>query len=171
MINVLGMEIIYPDIFTVIVITAISLSAVSIYISRRVNNPKKAEELKKRIEEHQKKYLEAQKAGDKKALDRLEAEQAEIMNQVKENMYNSMKPMFITTPLVLVILWLFGTWYGSLGPIIGLPFGIPFLTKQFMEMHIQNGVDWLGLYIITAIIASLAVQALMKWYEKRRENQ
>ncbi len=170
-VSIFGIEIVYPGVFAVITITSVLLSAVSIWISRKMVNPKRAEEIRKKIEDHQKRYLEAQKAGDKKELQKLEAEQEEIMELVKENMYNSMKPMFITTPLVLIILWLFGMWYGKLGAIIALPYGLPVLTKPFPDMGIQYGIDWFGLYILLAITANLIIQLLVKWYDKRRDNR
>ena len=164
------MTIIYPGPFMVVTLTAIVSSAISIWLTRKMTNMERSKEIKRRIEEHQKKYLEAQKKGDKKELQRLEAEQAEVMGLLKENMYNSMKPMFITTPAILVVLWLFGVWYGKLGAIVSLPFSIPFITKPFKDMGIANGMDWLGLYIIVGILASLSIQIGLKWYDKRREK-
>ncbi len=171
MIEIFGLQIIYPDVFVVIIFTAALLSGISIAIHRKLVDPKRMEEIRKKIEEHQKRYLEAQKSGDKKELQKLEAEQEEIMALVKENMYNSFKPMFITTPIVLFIIWMFGSMYGSLGAIINLPFGLPILTRPFPEMGVQNGIDWLGLYIVSAIIISLTLQLIIKRIDKRREQK
>ncbi len=161
------MQIIHPVAFFVVIGISTLVTLGSLWIHRKLVDPKRAEEIRKKIEEHQKRYLEAQKAGDKKELERLEAEQEEIMALVKESMYSSFKPLLVTTPLVLGLLWILGNLYGGLGPLVSLSFGIPFITKPFPDLGIQNGVDWLGIYIVWSIIISLIAQIIIK----RRETK
>ena len=164
--QILGMSILHPVPFLVVIIIATLLDIGSIFIHRKLVDPKRSEEIKRKIEDHQKRYVEAQKIGDKKELERLEDEQDEIMKLVKESMYSSFKPMLITTPIVLVLLWILGDVYGGLGPIVSLPFGIPFITHPFKDMGIINGMDWLGLYITWAVIVSLILQVFTRRRKK-----
>lgn len=166
MIELFGMQILRPWVFTVVTTVATLMSVGSLYIHRKIVDPKRMAEIRKKIEEHQREYTEAQKANDKKKVKELEDEQEKIMELVKENMYASFKPMIITTPIVLGVLWVFGVWYGPLGPIVSMPFGIPFITKAFKAARIANGMDWLGLYILWALIVSLVVQMIIKYIDK-----
>ncbi len=162
MIEVIGIKVFYPLTFLWVCGLAIAVTIFSLYIHKKMVNQEKMEEVRKRMEEHQKKYMEAKKSGDKKLIARLENEQDEIMRAFKENMYQSLKPLFITTPIVLLLLWVMGSAYGPLGAIIELPFGIPFLTRAFQDAGIQNGIDWLGLYILIALVVSIIGQIILK---------
>ncbi len=162
MIEILGIKIFYPLAFGIITLLATLLTIFSLFIHRKMVDQKRMEEIRKKMEEHQKRYMEAKKSGDKKLLAKLEIEQEEIMKQFKENMYQSFKPLFITTPVVLLLLWSMGSAFGSLGPILELPFGLPVLTRPFYDMGVVNGIDWLGWYIVVGLGSSLIGQLILK---------
>ncbi len=157
-----GAILLYPDaVFTVIGV-AICITLFSSLLHRKVVDRKRMDEIRKQIESHQKEYTEASKSGDKKKMAQLDSEQKQIMGLVKENMMASMKPTLITMPVVLILIWLMGSWYGELGPIIDLPFGLPFLTNAVEEAGIVNGVNWFGIYISTALTTALSLELVLR---------
>ena len=95
-------------------------------------------------------------------MDKLEKEQGEILGLVKENMMASMKPSLYTLPVVLAGIWGLGYFYGTIGPIVDMPFAVPFLTHPLAEAGIVNGMDWFGLYILLAIGSSLILELVLK---------
>ncbi|MCD6522862.1 MAG: DUF106 domain-containing protein [Candidatus Diapherotrites archaeon] len=167
MMEILGIKLVYPTATAIVICTACGISIFSALMHRKMVDRKRMDEIRKRIETHQKEYLEAQKAGDKKKMSKLEQEQAEILGLVKQNMMNSMKPTLFTMPLVLLVIWYLGAQYGAMGPLIDLPFGIPFLTKSVAETGIINGVDWFGLYLVSAITTGLLIELVLRRIMKR----
>ncbi len=167
--ELLGATLINADAVFVVIGAALSITLFSSLVQRKMMDKSKMDEIRKRVEAHQKAYLKAQKEENKQEIKRLDAQQAEIMGLVKENMMGSMKPSLVTLPVVLILIWLMGSWYGKIGAILELPFGIPFLTKTFegtinpmTGMLIQNGMDWFGLYILVAIGSALSIQLILK---------
>lgn len=162
MLEFFGVKILYEVAAFVTAGMAILVSIFSIIYHRKVVDRKEMDEIRKRIEEHQKQYLEAQKKNDTIKLKKLEQEQAEVLSLLKKNMLTSMKPALITLPIVLIIIWILSYFYGSLGPLIDLPFSIPFLTHPLEEAGIVNGMDWFGLYLISAISISLILELILR---------
>ncbi len=169
----MGMTLLNAEAVYTVVGIAAGITIFSSLVHRKMVDRKEMDRIRARIEAHQKQYLAAQKANDKKEMARLEKEQAEVMKLVKENMMASMKPSLITLPIVLIIFWLLKVWYEGAGPIIEMPFGIPFLTSAVngtinpITVHaVQNGMGWFGLYIVvsigTAIILELVLRKVFK---------
>lgn len=167
--EILGATLINADAVMVVVGVAMGITLFSSLIHRKITDRKKMDEVREKIEKHQKEYLAAQNAGDKKKVAQLDKEQEQIMKLVKDNMMSSMKPSLVTLPVVLLIIWLMGSWYGKIGAIIEMPFGIPFLTRTFegalnpmTGLLIQNGMDWFGLYILVAISTALFLELVLR---------
>ena len=160
--EIFGATVLYGDALMVTIGVAIGVTLLSSLLHRKVVDKKRMDEIRGRIEKHQKDYMEANKANDTKKVAQLDKEQAEIMGLVKENMMASMKPTLVTMPVVLILIWLMGSWYGSLGPIIDLPFGLPMLTHAAEEIGVINGVDWFGMYIMSAISTALFLELVLR---------
>jgi len=165
--ELIGVKLIYPVAVVTVLGIAVGITLFSSLLHRKVVDRKKADEVKQRIEDHQKQYSAAAKANDKKALARLDKQQEEIMGLVKQNMMDSMKPSMITLPFVLGLIWLLGEWYGKLGAIMDLPFGVPFVTRAFETAGVINGVDWFGLYLVSAIVTALGLELVLRKLFKR----
>lgn len=158
----LGVQLLYPTAAMTVFAIAVCVTLFSSLLHRKLVDRSHMDALRERIELHQKEYLAASKADDKKRLAQLDKEQQEIMRLVKENMMSSMKPTLVTMPIVLILIWLMSTWYGNLGAIIDLPFGIPFLTHAVTEAGIINGMDWFGIYIATALSTALGLELVLR---------
>jgi uncharacterized membrane protein (DUF106 family) len=161
-IELIGIKLLYPVATAVVTALSLGISLLSSVIHRKLVNKNRMDEIRGRIEGHQKRYLEAQKKGDKKEMEKLEKEQAEILGLVKENMMASMKPSLYTMPVVLAIIWGLGYLYGRMGPLVDMPFAIPFITKPLAEAGVINGMDWFGLYLVLAIGSSLILELVLK---------
>ncbi|MCK4327824.1 MAG: DUF106 domain-containing protein [Candidatus Diapherotrites archaeon] len=160
--ELLGAKLLYPTVVLTVAGIAICITLFSSLVHRKAVDRKHMDAVRERMEKHQKEYLKANEAGDKKRLAQLEREQAEIMGAVKDNMMASLKPTLMTMPVVLILIWLMGSWYGGLGPVLDLPFGLPFLTHAVEEAGIVNGVDWFGLYIASAISTALFLELVLR---------
>jgi uncharacterized membrane protein (DUF106 family) len=156
--SILGITVLQGEAAMVVVGVALGVTLISSLLHRKFVDRKKMDEVRAKVETHQKEYLAAQEAKDAKRLARLEAEQKEIMDALKDNMMASMKPTLITMPVVLILIWQLGAWYGGIGPLIDLPFGVPLLTKAVAEIGVANGVDWFGIYLVVAIGAALFLE-------------
>jgi uncharacterized membrane protein (DUF106 family) len=159
--ELLGIKLIYPAAAFMVFGLSVIVSLLSSAVHRVLVDRKKMDAVRERMESHQKEFLEAQKANDQKRVAKLEKEQEEIMGLVKDNMLTSMKPALFTMPVFLVLIWWLGGNYGSLGPIVDMPFGIPFLTKATATMGVVNGMDWFAVYILIAISASLILELVL----------
>ncbi|MCD6414838.1 MAG: DUF106 domain-containing protein [Candidatus Diapherotrites archaeon] len=164
--NIIGIQLIYPDAVMAVVAISTGVSLFSVFVHRKLVDRKKMDEIRKRIEEHQKKYLKAQKEGNQKEITRLEREQANVMKLLKKNFMMSMKPVFITMPVFLLLLWWMRGMYDKLGPMLDLPISIPFLTHPVAELGVANGVGWIGLYIVISIATSLTIELILKALKK-----
>jgi len=167
--EILGATLINAEAVYMVIGVAVGITLFSSLLHRKMVNRNKMDEIRAKIEAHQKKYLAAQDAKDKKKIAQLDKEQSQIMKLVKENMMASMKPSLVTLPVVLLIIWLMGSWYGKIGAIIEMPFGIPFLTKAFegainpiTGLAIERGMDWFGLYILIAIGTALILELVLR---------
>jgi len=164
--ELLGIKLIYPAAVYMVGGLSLIVSLLSSSIHRVVVDRKKMDAIRKRVEEHQKEMLQAQKDEDQKKMKKLEMEQNEIMGLVKENMIASMKPALFTMPIFLVLIWFLSGNYAVLGPILELPIGLPFLTRAVEAAGIVNGVDWFGLYIVIAIGTSLSLELVLRQWLK-----
>ena len=162
MFEIYGVKLLYPAAVMTVTGIAVGVTLFSSLLHRKVVDRKKMDAERQRIEAHQKEYLAASEAKDTKKIAKLDAEQQEIMGLVKQNMMDSMKPSMITLPFVLVLIWLMGEWYGKLGAIVELPFGVPFITKAVEAAGVVNGVDWFGLYLVSAIVTALGLELVLR---------
>ncbi|MFC2174949.1 EMC3/TMCO1 family protein [archaeon] len=160
--EILGAKLFYPTVVLTVTGVAVGITLFSSLMHRRSGSRKQMDAVRERMEKHQKEYLKATEAKDKKLLAKLDREQAEIMGEVKKNMTASLKPTLMTMPVVLILIWLMGSWFGELGPILELPIGIPFLTQAVEEAGIINGVDWFGLYLVSAIGTALFLEVVLR---------
>ena len=154
----MAFTLIHAEAVFVVIGVAAAITILSSVLHRKFVDRTKMDTLRTRMEAHQKEYLAATEAKDKKALARLDAEQQAMMAALKDNMMATMKPTLITMPVVLGIIWLMGSWYGALGPLVDLPFGVPFLTRAVAEAGVANGVDWFGIYLVVAIGLALLLE-------------
>ena len=160
--EILGIQLLYPGAVYAVIAIAMGVSLFSSIVHKKMVDRKKMDEIRKRIETHQKEMLAAQKADDKKKLKQLEREQMEVMGLLKKNFMMSMKPMMITMPIFIVLLWIMRSTYDPMGALLDLPFGIPFLSYSLPEMGVTNGMNWFGIYIIFAIGTSLTVELIVR---------
>jgi uncharacterized membrane protein (DUF106 family) len=160
--EILGIKLIYDQAVAIVAGAALFVSLGSSLVHRKLVNRKQMDEIRKKVEAHQKEFIDAQKRNDQKAIARLEAEQEHIMGLVKQNMMSSMKPVLITMPPLLIIFWALSDTYAKLGPIMDLPFGIPFLTYAKPELGVVNGMDWFGLYLIIALATGLGIEFIAR---------
>ncbi|MBN3037484.1 MAG: DUF106 domain-containing protein [Candidatus Diapherotrites archaeon] len=167
MMELLGIKLIYPTSAAIVAVAAIGVSLVSIMLHGKMVDRSKMDDVRKRVEEHQKQFLEAQKNNDTKRVAKLEREQEAIMKEVRQNMTASMKPTLITMPIVLLLIWFLGDQFGKVGPLMDLPFGIPFLTKAVADAGIVNGMDWFAVYLVCALTTSLSIELVFRKLWKR----
>jgi len=158
----MGITFLNPQAAIIVASIAVLASLISAAIHRKMVDRKKMDEIRERIEKHHKEYMKAQKEGNSKKLKQLEKQQSMIFDLVKKNMMMSMKPLFITMPVFLVVLWFLGSQYGSGGPLLNMPFSIPLLTYSVPEASITNGVSWFGLYLVVAIVTGLSLELVLK---------
>lgn len=160
--EIIGITFLYPEaVFSVIGI-AMAVSIFSSLVHKKMVDRKKMDEIRKRIETHQKDLLAAQKADDKKKIKQLESQQTEVMGLLKKNFMMSMKPMFVTMPVLLVLLWLMRNTFDPMGALLDLPVSIPFLSYEIPDMGVTNGMNWFGIYIIFAIGTSLIIELIVR---------
>ncbi|MCD4740400.1 EMC3/TMCO1 family protein [archaeon] len=162
MTEILGITLLYPEAIFAVIGISIGVSLFSAAVHRKLVDRNKMDEIRKRIETHQKEMLTAQKADDKQRLKQLEHQQVEVMGLIKKNFMMSMKPLVITMPVFLVILYFMRTWYDPLGALLNLPINIPFITYAVEEMGITNGMSWFGIYFIFAITTSLSLELITR---------
>lgn len=160
--EILGIQFLYPDAVLTVIAISIGASLFSAALHRIMVDRKKMDEIRKKIENHQKEYLAAQKANDQKKIKQLERQQMEVMGLLKKNFMMSMKPLFISMPIFLVVLWFMRTTYDPMGALLDLPIGIPFLSYAIPDMGVSNGMNWFGLYLVFALGTSLTIEMAMR---------
>ena len=160
--EILGIQLLEPTAVLTVMAIGIGVSLFSAALHRKMVDRKKMDEIRKRIETHQKEQLAAQKSDDKKKLKQLEHEQREVMGLLKKNFMMSMKPLIITMPVFLVILWWMRNQFDQFKALLELPFGIPFLTYAVENTVIVNGMSWFGVYLISAIGTSIVVELVLR---------
>ncbi|MEN4007212.1 MAG: EMC3/TMCO1 family protein [Methanobacteriaceae archaeon] len=153
-----------------IVITAIVISLITNIAQKLLVDQDRFLYLQKEMKEFQQEMIEAKKANDPKALDRVQKKQMEFMSLQKEMMTMSFKPMIVTMFPILVMFWwiqqnpllntvvvelpapvyymllmpLWRTFFGGVAP------GIP-----------EMSINWLGWYILCSFGFSMLFRKLM----------
>jgi len=158
----LGINIIYPAAAGIVAVVAVFVSILSSVMHTKFGDRKGMDALQERIRKNQAAFLDAQKSGDDKKMKRLEAEQKAIMSEFQSKMMKNMKPTIISMPLFLIIIWFLSSNYDKMGPLVDLPFGIPFLTNPVVEAGVVNGVTWFGIYLLTALSMALFLELVVK---------
>lgn len=157
-ISILGMNVIYPYVTLTVILIALLVSVLSTFLHRKITDRERMNEIREKIEEHQEKYFEAHEEGDEEEMEKLEKEQEKVMELLKENIKNSLKPMLVTTPVILGVIFVLRSTYSPLGPLVELPFGVPFITQNIPAAGIQNGIDWFMIYIMFAMTTGLGLE-------------
>ncbi len=88
----------------IIAVLAVAYTVGSIFIQRKLSNPKRMREIQAKVAELQKDMNAMLKA--KAGQEELAAKQKEMMPLIGEQMKNSMKPMLIVFPLLIVVYYL-----------------------------------------------------------------
>jgi uncharacterized membrane protein (DUF106 family) len=158
----MGITFLQPTSVLIVAFIAVGVSLFSAFVHRKMVDRKKMDEIREKIEQHQKEYMKAQKEDNQKKLKQLEKKQSMIFDLVKKNMMMSMKPLFFTMPVFLVIIWLMGAQYGEAGPLMDLPFSVPLLTYSVPEINVSNAVSWFGIYLVVALCTGLSVELMLK---------
>jgi len=84
-----------------IIIIAVAYTVTSIFVQRKLSNPKRMREIQYKTKLMQKEMNEMLK--NKASQEQLMAKQKEFMPLMGEQMKNSMKPMLVILPLLLII--------------------------------------------------------------------
>ncbi len=92
-----------PDtgLVAILVVVAVLYAIGSIFLQRKLTNPKRMREIQRTINEHSKKLNELVKSGATK--EEISARQSQIMPLLSESMKSQMKPMFVVLPLFIVL--------------------------------------------------------------------
>ena len=109
-------EIPYSTFFILGIAALISL--LTTYVNRLISDPRKSKEARKEISEWNKELREAQRAKDKKTIEKLMKKQQYIMQMQTKMMWNSMKvSLLFLVPLLIMWQLLNGFFTDPSGPI------------------------------------------------------
>lgn len=139
-----------------IMAVAAVLAIFTFLVNKKIGNAKKMKEAQGRINEFQKRYAAAQKAGDKELIAKLEVEQKEIMGLTKEFMLGSFKPMLVTLVPALAVFYYLGSAYGKIPIVVTLP--------------VIGNLGWLWWYILSAMAFGIVLEIGYRcFYENRKK--
>jgi len=139
-----------------ILFIAIAVSIGSSIVSKLVVNQDRMDEIKAKVNDFQKRYAKARKDGNAEEIKKLEVEQKGMMSMTKEMMMSGFKPMLYTFVPLIAILFGLGSVYGNSGLIVEVPvFGL---------------LNYLGWYIVVAIISGLVFELVYKQYRKKKKG-
>jgi len=102
----------------------------------------KQDNMKSKQKEINKRYQEAMKSGDQERIKKAEKEYKELMGLIKDNLKDSLKPMYITFIPIIIVFWFLKDNYDGVGNILTLPF-------------LGWELTWFWWYIIIAISCSI----------------
>jgi uncharacterized membrane protein (DUF106 family) len=152
-----------PLFITILLLSVITGSYSSLLLNRFVDQ-KQLKQSQAKMREFQKVYREAQLAGDKGKLKKLEKERAEVMELSMDVQAQTMRPM----PYILIIsLPLFGwlsyvmsqigshSWPTQVSPNISLPY---FGTLQYTQGVIFGFPVWLIWYLICSLVFTQVIR-------------
>lgn len=125
----------------IVIAIAIVYTAISILLQRKLSNPKRMREIQAKIQLVQKEMNAMLK--DKAPQEQMMAKQKEVMPLMGESMKNSMKPMLVLLPMLLVVYyWLIPAiplFAGNIGPVKELffivVFGIGMVAAIFIMLY------------------------------------
>jgi len=146
---------------TDIALISIAIVLFSQLLQNKFIDRKKMKEHQEKMREHQKRIQELIKQNDKKSQEELKTINDEIMKSTSEMMQASLRFMIITTPIFLIMFFAIGSFYGN--ETINLPFPIPWIDGK-----VYNQTNWIGWYVLCAIIASIIIKIILNIIEKVR---
>jgi len=95
------------------------------------------------------KEMKNTKEGEAPSTEKLNKLMSKTVDIQKKMMGQTMKPMMISSLVVLVVLYIIPKFFS--GAVLNLPFSIPFVGNQ---------IGWLGIFIFTSIISGLVFRKI-----------
>jgi uncharacterized membrane protein (DUF106 family) len=142
----------------IIVALAIGYAAFSIFIQRKLSNPKRIREIQRKVNENQKKLNEMIKSGAPKEA--IQAKQKDLMPNMSEMMKYQIKPMLVILPSFVLLYWiLLPNLISSLGA-----------SKSTINFILPN-VTYQSFFIILEFIIGIAVSIVVMVYDRRKGKQ
>jgi len=117
----------------------------------------KQDNMKSKQKEINKRYQEAMKSGDQQRIKEAEKEYKELMGLIKDNLKDSLKPMYITFIPIIIVFWFLKDSYDGVGNILTLPI-------------LGWELTWFWWYIIVAIFCSLIFEKIYNIARKQMQN-
>ncbi|MBI4215056.1 DUF106 domain-containing protein [archaeon] len=136
-----------------VALIGIAVSLGSALVSKKLVNQKRMKEIRGRMSNLQKRTADAKKRNDIEEIKKLEEENKQMLPLMKEMMIGSVKPMAITFLPLILVLGFMGSTYGNSGLIVDIPI-----------LGLQN---WVGWYIIVAILTGIVFELAYKKYTER----
>lgn len=132
-----------------IIIVAIAMVYVvaSVFVQRKLSNPKKMRYLQARIKGIQGEFTQMMKSNAPK--EQINAKQMELLKHTKESMQNSMKPMIVIFPMLLIFEY-------ALLP--SLPLGVSVASMQSM-------------FFWAIVILGLASSVVIMLYDRKKMKE
>lgn len=146
-----------PAAIAVALIAAIVAVCFSL-INKVIVDQKRMAEIKKKVNDYQKAYMEAKKANNAEEMKRLDGQNKEMMSLTKEMMTSSFKPMMFTFIPAIAIIGLLNSSFNGLGNIIHLP-----LLGWYL--------NWFWWYVIVSLVAGICVEIVYKMYTKKKTGK
>ncbi len=134
---------------------AVGFAALSLFLQRKLSNPKKIREIQRKVNEHTKRLNEMVKSGATR--EQIQAKQSEIMPHMSEMMKHQIKPVIVIFPLFLLLYWV------AL-PYLLNAFGAATATINF----IFPKVSYTSFFIIIEFIIGIAVSIAVMAYDRKK---
>lgn len=132
----------------ILVAIAVLYAIGSIFLQRKLTNPKRMREIQRTIKEHSNKLSALVKSGATK--EEIAARQSQIMPLLSESMKSQMKPMFVVLPLFIVL-------YYFLVPGIINTMGAAKSTVTFIVPNLSYQYFFFLVEVIIGMAASVTV--------------
>ncbi len=145
--------------FIVILIMSVITGAYSSLILNRYVDQSVVKESQSKMREFQKRFREAQLAGDKAKLKKLEKERAEVMELSMDIQMQSMKPMpYILVLSLPVFGWLNYVVYDAQLPVESLAITMPYLGTLSYTHAITILPVWIVWYLLCSLVFTQVIR-------------
>ncbi|MCK9151336.1 EMC3/TMCO1 family protein [Methanobacterium alcaliphilum] len=155
-------------IFTIFLISTLVAFVITL-ANKLLVNQDRLESLKIEMQEFQQEMMEARKANDPKAVEKMQKQQMEMMGKQKEMMTMSFKPMIVTMVPILIVFWWMAQEPHISQTVVMLPqvaYYVLLVPLFHMFYHTApttppGAIEWLGWYVLCSFSMSQLFRKLM----------
>lgn len=141
-----------------IVALAVIYTVSSVFLQRKLSNPKKMRQIQRTIKEHTKKLNEMIK--NKATKEEITAKQSEIMPLMSESMKNQMKSMLVVFPIFLLL-------YYELLPQLANAMGFAQDSINLMGFALNYQTFFFVIIFMTGIISTITIMV----YDRKKAKE